>query len=219
MTIRSEVDIEAALVDLSRRDERLVRVVELAGPVPLRRSSSGLAGLSNIVVSQQVSKASAKAIFSRLCLEVDIGDAASFLAVEEEAFRRAGLSRPKQRTMLAICQSIVDGRLDFARVESASAEEAIAEMTAISGIGPWTAECYLLFCAGHADIFPGGDLALQAAVGHAFAHETRPGASTVKEIAALWSPYRSVAARLFWAYYGAVNRRDAAPTPVANQPG
>ena len=81
----------------------------------------------------------------------------------------------------------------------------------MSGIGPWTAECYLLFCAGHPDVFPSGDLALQVALVHAFGHETRPSARHAAALALPWAPWRSVAARLFWAYYAAITRREAAP--------
>ena len=88
--------------------------------------------------------------------------------------------------------------------------QAIRTLTALHGIGPWTAEVYLLFCLGHADIFPAGDLALMAAVGDAFGHDDRPDEKTVRAIAEKWSPWRGVAARLFWRYY-AVTRRDATP--------
>lgn len=212
--IRTEADIAAALDALRLADERLHRVIETAGAVPLRRSVGGLRGLAGIIVAQQVSKASADAIFARFTQEIDIDDAAAILDAPEEAFRRAGLSRPKQRTMLAVAQAIREDELDFARVEAASPDDAIAELVAIRGIGVWTAECYLLFCAGHPDIFPAGDLALQAALGYAFEHETRPAAAAVAVIAERWSPHRSVAARLFWSYYAAVARRDAAPAPA-----
>lgn len=212
--IRTQADIDAALDALRLADDRLHRVIEAAGVVPLRRGAGGLRGLVGIIVAQQVSKASADAIFARFTQEIDVDDAAAILAAPDEAFRRAGLSRPKQRTMLAVAEAVQDGAVDFARVEAASPDDAVAELVAVRGIGIWTAECYLLFCAGHPDIFPAGDLALQAALGHAFDHETRPAAAAVASIAERWSPHRSVAARLFWSYYGAVTRRDAAPAPA-----
>ena len=211
MTIRTEADIAAALAALAETDPRLEPVIARAGTVPLRRATGGLRGLAGIIVSQQVSKASADAIFGRFAAEVDLDDPEAVLAAEDEAFRRAGLSRPKQRTMLAVAEAIRDGRLDLTRVERAPVEDAIAEFVAIRGIGVWTAECYLLFCAGHPDVFPAGDLALQAALAHAFDHETRPGPKALAAIAEHWSPHRSVAARLFWSYYGTVTRRDVAP--------
>ena len=106
---------------------------------------------------------------------------------------------------------MADGGLDLHGLCGHPAEEAIALMTAIKGIGPWTAEVYLLFAAGHADVFPAGDVALQNAVGDAFGHAARPDAAALREVAAAWSPWRGVAARLFWAYYAATRGREAAP--------
>ena len=233
MTIRTDDDVNAGLEALVALDPRLVLVAERAGPLPLRRLAGGLAGLVGIVIGQQVSRASADAIRGRLHRELDPGDAQALAVASDEAFRRAGLSRPKQRTMRALAEAILDGRLDFARLERLRAEDAIAELVAVPGIGPWTAQCYLLFCAGHPDVFPAGDLALQIAVGHAFADSepmvggpcrpasaadpgivpgaARPSAKTVAAMAEAWSPHRAVAARLFWAYYAAITRRDAVP--------
>ncbi len=213
--IRTEADITAALDALRLADDRLHPVIDTAGVVPLRRGAGGLRGLASIIVAQQVSKASADAIFARFTQEIDVDDAGAILAAPDEAFRRVGLSRPKQRTMLAVAEAVREGTVNFARVEAAPPEDAIAELVAVRGIGVWTAECYLLFCAGHPDIFPAGDLALQAALGHAFDHEARPAAASVALIAERWSPHRSVAARLFWSYYATVTRRDAAPAPAA----
>ena len=229
MTIRTEEDVSAGLEALVALDPRLLSVAERAGPLPLRRLAGGLSGLVGIVIGQQVSRASADAIRDRLNRELDPGDAQALAAADDEAFRRAGLSRPKQRTMWALAAATLDGRLDFSRLERLSAEEAIVELVAVNGIGPWTAQCYLLFCAGHPNVFPAGDLALQVAVGHAFADSeprpgrsvppdsgiirdtTRPSARTVAALAEAWSPHRAVAARLFWAYYATITRRDAVP--------
>ncbi|UIJ72393.1 DNA-3-methyladenine glycosylase [Aurantimonas sp. HBX-1] len=211
MSISTEADVAAAIAALRSADPRLRAVIERAGPVPLRRRAGGLGGLAAIVVGQQVSRASAEAILARLAGEIDLDSAPAILAAADEAFRRAGMSRPKQQTLLAVARAVEDGSLDFSRIAAAPAEAAIAELVAVRGIGPWTAECYLLFCSGHPDVFPAGDLALQVAVGHAFAHAGRPGARELALLAAVWSPHRSVAARLFWAYYAAVTRREAIP--------
>jgi DNA-3-methyladenine glycosylase II len=85
-------------------------------------------------------------------------------------------------------------------------------LTAVKGVGPWTAQVYLMFCGGHADIFPAGDVALQAAVAHALDMEARPTARQLAVLSEKWSPWRSVAARLFWSYYAAITRREALPT-------
>lgn len=201
----------AGLTALRRADPRLAAVIDRAGRVPLRRRESGLAGLVAIIVGQQVSRASADAIHARLAAEIEVASAPAILAASEEAFRRAGMSRPKQRTLLAVAQAVEDGSLDFGRIGAAPADAAIAELVAVRGIGPWTAECYLLFCSGHPDVFPAGDLALQVAVGHAFAIPSRPGTRELAALAARWSPHRAVAARLFWSYYAVLTQRDAVP--------
>ena len=103
------------------------------------------------------------------------------------------------------------GNTGRAVLTTLGADEAMAQMTAIPGIGPWTAEVYLLFCAGHPDIFPARDVALQSAVGAAFGHDRRPGDKLLAAIAADWSPWRGVAARLFWAYYGQMRGKEGAP--------
>ena len=136
------------------------------------------------------------------------------LAADDGVYRAAGLSRGKERTIRALAEAVHDGRLDFGRIEAASAKEAVAELAAVHGIGVWTAECYLLFCAGHPDVFPAGDLALQVAAAHAFGLDQRPSQKALAAMAEGWTPHRAVAARLFWAYYAAITRRDAAPQPA-----
>ena len=167
--IESEADIERGLAALSLLDERLIPVITAAGPVPLRRSEPGLPGLVGTILAQQVSTASARAIFGRLERLVDLNDARALADASDETLREAGLSRPKQRTLRAIAAAIVEGRLDFDRLERMNADEAISRMVAIHGIGPWTAECHLLFALGHEDVFPAGDLALQIAAAEALA--------------------------------------------------
>lgn len=205
-------DIRRGLDALVRADPRLAMVIEIAGDVPLRLGTRGFEGLVEIIVSQQVSKASADAIHARLCRTISPLEPQRLLACCDDDFRAAGLSRPKQRAMLAISQSVSDGMLDLDGVARMPVEKAIAHMVAVKGIGPWTAEIYLLFCCGHPDIFPAGDLALQEAVRHAFGLDERPGDKALREIATIWSPWRGVAARLFWAYYANMRgKRDATP--------
>ncbi len=192
-------------------EPRLMRVREMAGEVPLRLSEPGFRSLASIIVSQQVSRASAAAIFGRLAALVDPLTARAVLAAGEPAFREAGLSRPKQRTLLAIAQAVEQDGLDLDHLCRLEAPEAMARLTAIHGVGSWTAEVYLLFAAGHPDIFPARDVALQSAVGHAFDIDPRPGEKTLIRLAESWAPWRGVAARLFWAYYRETRGRDAVP--------
>jgi DNA-3-methyladenine glycosylase II len=209
--IRSIADISHALDALCVIDPRLAGVREAAGEVPLRLTEPGFESLASIIVSQQVSRASADAIFGRLTKLVDPLTPQGLLSAGEGVFREAGLSRPKQKTLLAIAEAVAGG-LDLHHLCGLEAKDAIARLTAISGIGPWTAECYLLFSAGHPDVFPARDVALQSAVGHAFGRESRPGEKELIALAESWTPWRGVASRLFWAYYREWKGREAAPS-------
>lgn len=204
-------DIEEGLEALCRADPRLVAVREFAGQVPLRLTPPGFASLVSIVVSQQVSRASAEAIFGRLARLADPLVPGTLLAGGEDLYRAAGLSRPKMRTLDALSAAVVEGRLDVEALSAIDAAEAIARLTAISGIGPWTAECYLLFCAGHPDVFPARDVALQSAVAHGLGFGERPGDKALAALAESWSPWRGVASRLFWAYYARMKGKEAVP--------
>ncbi|MGF7006481.1 DNA-3-methyladenine glycosylase family protein [Aminobacter sp. BE322] len=212
--ISSIDDISRGLDELCAIDPRLGAVREMAGEVPLRLSQPGFASLASIIVSQQVSTASARAIFGRFSTLVDPLTPEALLAAGEEVFRTAGLSRPKQRTLLAAARAAADG-LDLHGLCRLDAREAMAALVGIPGIGPWTAEVYLLFAAGHPDIFPARDVALQSAVGHALGIDPRPGEKALIRLAESWAPWRGVASRLFWAYYRNTRGRDGAP-PAGN---
>jgi len=209
--IRGDEDVRQGLEALLGLDPRLEAVAAEAGPLPLRLIEPGFAGLAHIVVSQMVSRASATAIWGRICAEGGPPTAQSYAALDDEAWRRFGLSRAKADTLARVAHAVADGRFDIAALGELRPEEALASLTAIKGIGPWTAEVYLMFCCGHADVFPSGDVALQAAVAMAFDRSERPQAKVLAEEAQAWAPWRSVAARLFWAFYAARLRRDALP--------
>lgn len=206
-TIESEGDIREGLAALQKADPRLVPVIAQAGPVPLRRREGGFAGLARIVTAQQLSNKAAASIWGRLEARLGAVSAASFLGAEQEALRACGLSAAKVATLEGVAREIEAGRLDLAELSRIDAEDAHGALCAIRGIGPWTADIYLLFCLGHADIFPAGDLALRVAVGEAFGLADRPGPANVAQYAAIWAPWRGVAARLFWAWYAARRRR------------
>ncbi len=208
--ISTPADIEAGLDALCRSDPRLRSVRAVAGDVPLRRSQPGFASLVSIIVSQQVSRASAQAIFARLAgLAVPLAPDV-LLVADDRLFREAGLSGPKQRALLSASRAVLDG-LDLVRLCDLDADDAIARLTAVAGIGRWTAEVYLLSAAGHPDIFPARDVALQAAVGHALGLDPRPGEKQLGRIAESWQPLRGVASRLFWSYYRQIRGREGAP--------
>ncbi|WP_082537337.1 MULTISPECIES: DNA-3-methyladenine glycosylase family protein [unclassified Aureimonas] len=209
--IRTEADIARELAALLAIDPSLHPVAERAGALPLRVSPPGLRGLIGTMIGQQVSRASATAILGRLSALADLDDPAAILSLGDAEMRAAGLSRAKERTLLAIGAAAASGALDMDALSRAPPDEAIAALVQLPGIGPWTAECFLLFSLGHPDIFPAGDLALQVAVGHVLGRADRPSARETMRLAGAWAPHRSIAARLFWAFYATLTRRDAAP--------
>ncbi|GES47353.1 DNA-3-methyladenine glycosidase [Rhizobium dioscoreae] len=209
--IRDERDIEQGLAALLEIDPRLRPVAAEAGALPLRLREPGFEGLAHIIVSQVVSRASADAIWGKMIAGMGQVTAEGYVALAPEAWRTFGLSRIKHETLARVAEAVAGGSLDLHALSAESPDKALAELTSIKGIGPWTAEVYLMFCGGHADVFPAGDVALQAAVGMAFGHEVRPLAKEITREAAVWAPWRSVAARLFWAYYAVKTRRDALP--------
>ncbi|MEJ8307423.1 DNA-3-methyladenine glycosylase 2 family protein [Agrobacterium larrymoorei] len=209
--IRSMADIDEGVAALRIIDPRLEAVIERAGGIPLRLNEAGFAGLAHIIVSQMVSRASADAIWRRMVAGTETMTAEHFLAVDEETLSNFGLSNAKRTTLSSLATAVASGELDLVDLSHLEPACAMQRLTALKGIGPWTAEVYLMFCGGHADIFPAGDVALQAAVMHAFKLEARPSRPELAETARLWSPWRSVAARILWAYYASITRRDALP--------
>ncbi len=204
-------DLAEGTAALIRMDQRWHSVAERAGTLPLRRRDGGFAGLAAIIVSQQLSVASAGAIWTQVQSTFDPLTPACFAGATDEQYRAAGLSRPKQRTLRALATAFHEGHLDPSSIERGSREEIHGHLTALSGIGPWTADIYLMFCLGHADAFAPGDLALQEAARLMLDLPTRPKADELDAIARDWSPWRGVAARLLWAYYGALKAREGAP--------
>jgi DNA-3-methyladenine glycosylase II len=192
----------------TRHPDLVETLVSIGGTPPLRRREPGFAGLAAIIVSQQVSVASASAIFSRLETSVAPLEAARLSATRDDVLRGSGLSTAKIRTLRALAEAVDKGGLDLAGLAAVDAEEAHNALVAIKGIGPWTADAFLLFCLGHPDAFPAGDLALQEAAKRALKLRSRPDAKRLERIAERWRPLRGVAARLLWAYYRGVRGRS-----------
>jgi DNA-3-methyladenine glycosylase II len=176
-----------------------------------RVSLGGFPGLLKMVVQQQVSLASAAAIWARVEAGLPEMTPEAVIGHEDAYLLSLGLSRPKARYARALAEAHVTGACDFDALSDLSDEEAIAALTAITGIGRWTAEVYLMFTQGRLDMFPGGDIALQEAMRWADKAEVRPNEKQAYKRAELWRPYRGVAAHLLWACYGAVKRREIAP--------
>jgi DNA-3-methyladenine glycosylase II len=209
--IDTEADIAAGLDALIAVDPRLAAVAAVAGPLPLRRRPGGFAGIAGIVVSQQLSTASASAIWGRLAAAYDPFTPQTLIKARADRLARLGLSRPKIRALKEIARAVAGGVLDCEALPDMPADAAHQALCAIHGIGPWTADIYLLFCLGHPDARPAGDLALQEAARLAFRLPARPSTKQINVLAEPWRPWRGVAARLLWAYYRATKQRDAIP--------
>lgn len=206
--IASQDDLDRGIAALLQADGRLATVFAKTGRPPLRRSEGGYRGVMRIIAGQQVSKASAAAIWHRMESVLAPMEPVHVVGLEEDAFRAAGLSGPKIKAVQSLTSAIVAGELDLSELETADDETVITQLCKVKGIGPWSAEVYSLSCLGRPDAWPGGDLALQIAAADAFALPDRPDAKAMIEIAETWRPWRSVAARLLWAYYAVMLGRQ-----------
>lgn len=195
----------AALIEL---DPRLEPIHAQVGEVPLRLGRSGFAGLISIISAQLLSVASANAIHGRVEALLDDISPTRFLQVDETALRACGLSNGKYHTMRTVAEAELSGELDYDALSTLPLDEAMAALTQHKGIGPWTAELYLLFSVGHGDIFPSGDLALRKMVGQALGRKKQLDEKQVRRIVAKWSPYRGAAARLMWRYFAVTKQRE-----------
>jgi len=206
--LNSQADLEAAITALVKRDRRLKPILQVAGMPSLRRRQPGFAGLAAIVCGQQLSTQSAAAIWGRV--------AAAFEPFHHDAIRRAradrlarlGLSVAKIKTLKNLARELGAERLNLDSLAETDADVAHAALTALHGIGPWTADIYLLFCLGHGDAWPAGDLAVQEAMRIGLGLEARPTAKQMAPLAEPWRPLRGAAAHLWWSYYHAVKRRE-----------
>lgn len=209
--LHTQDDLDRALARLSARDGRIARLLDGPEAPPLRRRADGLEGLAQIVMGQQLSTASAAAIWGRLHAAIVPFDAEGLAAHPEEGLKAAGLSRAKIRTVRVLADAVRSGALDFESLKKMPDPDAHAALVALPGVGPWTAELYLLFCEGRADIWPAGDLALQVAVADALGLEARPKPVEAQGLAEAWHPFRGAAAHLFWWHYRKIRGRAGVP--------
>ena len=201
VTIETEDDIRQGCRSLRRKCKIMRHVHDVSGYPPLRRRRSGFAGIARIVVGQQLSVASAAAIWSRIEQGIAPLTPTAILELTDDELRAFGLSRPKIRTLRATAQAVVTGTMDLEKLPRLSEADAREHLTAISGIGPWTADIYRMFCIGDRDAFAPGDLALREAARLATGEQNRPSADELLAMAEIWRPWRGIAARLLWAYY------------------
>jgi DNA-3-methyladenine glycosylase II len=186
---------------LVRLDPRLAGIEAAAGPLPWRVRVPGFAGLLQAIVSQQISNAAAAAIWRRLVLTPGATDPAGLLRLADADLRAAGLSLPKIGHARALAAAFADGRLETEALQAMDDAAAIAAIVAVRGLGPWSAEIYLLFALQRPDVFPAGDLALAAAAADLLGLPARPGPRALRALAQAWQPMRSVAARLLWHHW------------------
>ena len=216
--LHTDDDLRAGLAQLVLADPRLKPVAEKAGAFSLRRREAGFPGLCAIICGQQLSTAAAATIRDRLFAAFDTFHHDAVRRARAEKLRRLGLSRPKIKSIREIGKAVAKGRIDLTAVGNMDADVAHAALTALHGVGPWTADIYLLFCLGHADAFPSGDLAVQESARIAFGLRKRPDAKALTKMAEAWRPWRGVAAHLLWAYYHAVKKRDVVPVQPSRRP-
>lgn len=201
--IETPDDVATGAAALTATCPRLAAAYALTGPLPLRRKPDGFGELLSAIVSQQVSVASANAIWARM-QAANLTAPAPILAAGDDGLRAAGLSRQKIR----YAQELARAGIDFDALRQAGSDDVIKTLTQVPGIGTWTAEIYAMFSLGHADVFAHGDLALQEAARLIYDLPDRPKERAMRDIASAWRPWRSVAARLLWAYYSLEKQRE-----------
>jgi len=209
--LHTDADLQTGLAQLILADPRLKPIADQAGTFSLRRREPGFPGLCAIVCGQQLSTASAAAIRARLFAAFDPFHHDTVRRARTDKLKRLGLSAPKIKSIREIGKAVANGHIDLTAIGNMNADEAHTALTALHGVGPWTADIYLLFCLGHADAFPAGDLAVQESARIALGLRKRPDAKALSRLAESWRPWRGVAAHLLWAYYRVVKKRDVVP--------
>ena len=208
--LNTQADLEEAVDALLKQDARLKPIFEIAGMPALRRREPGFAGLAHIICGQQLSTASAAAIWARLSTAFDPFHHDTVGKARANRLGRLGLSAAKIKTLKNLAREIASERLNLEVLANEDADAAHNTLTSLHGIGPWTADVYLLFCLGHGDAWPAGDLAVQEAVKIGLGLKTRPTAKQMAPLAEPWRPLRGAAAHLWWFYYRAVKKREGA---------
>ena len=188
---------------LAAHDPRFVDALSSTGPLPLRLREGGFHQLLSAIVSQQLSVSAAAAIWARV-EKAGVTTPTAIQNCNDEDMRALGLSRQK----IGYARALANAGIDFEALHEKPLDDVIAELTAVSGIGVWTAEIYAMFSLHRADVFAHADLALQEAARHLFDLDKRPTPKVMREMADQWRPWRSVAARLLWAYYKHINERE-----------
>jgi DNA-3-methyladenine glycosylase II len=206
--LNTQDDLEEAIRALVRQDRRLKPVLERAGMPSLRRREPGFVGLAHIICGQQLSTASASAIWDRLSKAFDPFDQYAVRHARADRLGRLGLSAAKIKTLKNLARELAADRVNLDVLAEEDADAAHHTLTALHGIGPWTADVYLLFCLGHGDAWPAGDLAVQEAIKVGLDLKMRPTPKQMAPLAEPWRPLRGAAAHLWWSYYRAIKKRE-----------
>lgn len=206
--LNSQADLEDAIHALLKQDPRLQPVFAVAGMPSLRRREPGFTGLAHIVCGQQLSTASAAAIWGRLTAAFDPFHHDAMRRARADRLGRLGLSAAKIKTLKNLAREIAAERVNLDVLASEEADAAHHTLVSLHGIGPWTADVYLLFCLGHGDAWPAGDLAVQEAVKIGLGLKARPTPKEMASLAEPWRPMRGAAAHLWWSYYRAIKKRE-----------
>lgn len=193
-------ELNGSIDELCRRDARFAAVLDRLGYPEPRLRERGYATLVRTIVGQQVSVKAAASMYAKLDTLIGATDPATMVAASDELLREAGMSRQKAGYLRSLAGLVLSGELDLENLP-ADDEEAIAQLTKIKGIGRWSAEIYLLFAEGRADIWPAGDLAIQIAVGQIMEQDERPSEKAIREWSEAWRPHRGAAAIFAWHHY------------------
>ncbi|VIO66281.1 DNA-3-methyladenine glycosylase [Bradyrhizobium ivorense] len=206
--LETQADLDDAIQKLVAQDRRLRPILELTGMPAIRQREPGFAGLAAIICGQQLSTASAAAIWGRVSQAFDPFHHDAIRKARADRLGRLGLSAAKIKTLKHIARELAEERLNLDVLANEEADAAHNTLTALPGIGPWTADVYLLFCLGHGDAWPAGDLAVQEAVKTGLGLKERPTPKQMAPLAEPWRPLRGAAAHLWWAYYRVLRKRE-----------
>ncbi|WP_082512633.1 DNA-3-methyladenine glycosylase [Afipia sp. Root123D2] len=206
--LNTQDDLDDAIRALVNLDPRLQPILEVAGMPALRRRDPGFAGLAAIVCGQQLSTKAAAAIWGRVSTAFDPFHHDRIRSARADRLGRLGLSAAKIKSLKAIARELSEERLNLDVLAEEDADAAHNTLTSLPGIGPWTADIYLLFCLGHGDAWPAGDLAVQEAMRIGLGLKARPTVKEMQPLAEPWRPLRGAAAHLWWSYYHAIKKRE-----------
>jgi DNA-3-methyladenine glycosylase II len=206
--LNTQADLEEAIQALVKQDPRLQPIFAVTGMPALRRREPGFVGLAHIICGQQLSTASAGAIWARVSAAYEPFDHDALRRARADRLGRLGLSAAKIKTLKNIARELAAERLNLDVLAEEDADAAHHTLTALPGVGPWTADVYLLFCLGHGDAWPAGDLAVQEAIRLGLGLKHRPNVKEMAPLAEPWRPLRGAAAHLWWSYYRAIKKRE-----------